>query len=207
VLNSDRTEQTRKRWESIYQGSPPGELPWEEGRPSPELVELIESGVVEKGAALDICCGSGNNAVYLVQQGFSCYGIDISPSAIGYAQEKASKAGVKCELVPGNVLHLPYPDGFFTLVFDRGCFHSIASSDRENYIRGVHRVLQTGGKYQLQCFSSRGGRHTGVPYSFTRQEIRRYFSPLFKIHHIRELVRDLYGVKHYFLSALMEKVD
>lgn len=197
--------QTHEHWEAIYRRVPPEQLPWDEGKPSAELVALIESGVVEKGAVLDVCCGSGNNAVYLARKGYTCYGIDISPTAISYAREKLSQAGVTCELAQGDALRLPYPDSLFTLVFDRGCFHSLAPSDREAYVRGVHRVLKPGGKYQLHCFSSKGGRHTHVPYSFTPREIRHYFSPLFKISYIRELARDVYRVKQYFLSALMEK--
>ncbi len=191
-------------WEDIYRGSPLQELPWEEGQPAAELVALIESGIVEKGAALDVCCGSGNSAVYLAAQGFVCHGIDISPTAIGYARQKASKAGGKCELITGDVLQLPYPDNTFSLVFDRGCFHSISPSDRQTYIQGIYRVLKPSGKYQLMCFSTKDHRD-GPPYAFSPKDIRHYFT-LFKIHHIKELSSMRNGSKNYLLSVLMEKM-
>ncbi len=203
---SKKTEETRQRWESVYRESSLEELPWEEGKPAAELVALIQSGVVEKGAVLDICCGSGSNAVYLAQQGFTCYGIDISSTAIGHARQKAAKEGVSCRLTSGNALALPYLDGIFTLVFDRGCFHSILPRDREAYIRGIHRVLKPSGKYQLLCFSTKDHRG-GTPYSFSPKDIQRYFSPLFKVHYIRELAPEVQGIRHYFLSVLMEKLD
>lgn len=198
------TNDTGQRWEDIYQGSPLEHLPWEEGQPAAELVTLIESGVVEKGAALDICCGSGNNAIYLAKHGFTCHGIDISPTAISYARQKASKAGVRCALVTGNTLQLPYPDNTFTLVFDRGCFHSIAPPDRQTFVMSVYRVLKPSGKYQLICFSTRDHRY-GPPYAFSPKDIRRYFIPLFKIHYVKELSHVRNDLKNYFLSALMEK--
>lgn len=201
---SNKNDETRQRWESTYRESSLEELPWEEGKPAAELVALIESGVVEKGAVLDICCGSGNNAIYLAQQGYTCYGIDISQTAIGYAQEKAAKGGVSCKLTSGNAAQLPYPDGMFTLVFDRGCFHSFAPRDREAYIRGIHRVLKLSGRYQLHCFSTKDHRG-GPPYPFSPKDIQRYFSPLFKIHYIKELAPEVQGTKNYFLSVLMEK--
>ena len=195
-----KNEEIKRRWEGIYRGAPLEALPWEQHAPSDVLVALVESGVVAKGPALDICCGSGHNAVYLAQQGFICYGIDISPTAIGYARERAAKEGVTCQLSAGNALELPYPDSTFTLVFDRGCFHSMAPADRETYIKGVYRVLQPTGKYLLGCFSSRDHSY-GPPYGFSPADIRRYFSKLFKIHSIEEFP---YG-NSYFLTVLMEK--
>jgi ubiquinone/menaquinone biosynthesis C-methylase UbiE len=203
-----KTEEDRNHWDSIYREQPLEGVPWEENKPSVELIKLIESGVVEKGAALDICCGSANNAIYLAKQGFTCYGIDISPTAIGYGEEKAAKAGISCALTSGNVLELPYADSSFTLVFDRGCFHTIAPEDRETFIRGVHRVLKPSGKYQLICFSFKDHPSSQVPYSFFPEEIHHLFSPLFKIHYIREISgKEAKGTNHYYLSALMEKTS
>jgi ubiquinone/menaquinone biosynthesis C-methylase UbiE len=203
-----KAEESRNRWERIYHEQPLEEVPWEEGRPSVELIKLVESGVVDKGAALDICCGSANNAIYLARQGFTCYGIDISPTAIGYGKEKVAKAGISCEISLGNVLELPYPDNTFTLVFDRGCFHNIAPEDRQTFIRGVRRVLKPSGKYQLICFSSKDLPSSQVPYSFSPEDIRHLFSPLFNIHHIREISgKEADGTNHYFLSVLTEKAS
>ena len=199
------TEDIKRRWDRIYQKIPLESIPWEEGKPSPQLVELIQSGLVEKGPVLDICSGSGNNAVYLAEQGFTCFGIDISPTAISYARRKAAEASVTCELTAGNAITLPYPDESFTLVFDRGCFHSISPGKRKTFIRGIHRVLKQGGKYQLICFSSKDHPAYGVPYSFSPKEIRELFSPLFVIHYIRELPTGTHGFRDYFLSVLMEK--
>lgn len=195
----------QNNWERIYRETRPGELPWEDANPSTELVALIESGKVEMGAVLDICCGSGNNAVYLARQGYTCHGIDISPTAIARAQRNAARERVSCELIAGNAIELPYPDNTFTLVFDRGCFHSIPPRDREAFIQGVFRVLKPAGKYLLICFSSKDHRSWGPPYSFSPSDIERYFSALFKIHHIKELPHDAHGYTQYFLSVLMEK--
>lgn len=203
-MSTKSSESVAQRWEDIYQGTPLKELPWEEGKPSAQLVELIESGVVEKGAALDVCCGSGNNAIYLASKGFFCYGIDISPTAIGYAREKASTEGKKCDLITGNVLRLPYLENTFTLVFDRGCFHSMRPSERRAYANSIFRVLKPSGKYLLQCFSTKDHVY-GPPYGFSPKDIKHYFSGLFKIHRIKEFSAGKKGAEGYFLSVLMEK--
>lgn len=205
-MEADKSSQIQQRWESVYRERPLKELPWEEDRPSAELVALIESGFVEKGNALDICCGSANNAIYLAQKGFKSFAIDISPTAISYAREKASRGKVGCELATGNARQLPYHDESFTLIFDRGCFHSFAPRERKDFIKGVHRVLKPGGKYQLICWSLHGCRSAaGPPYAFSPQDIRRHFSSLFRIHSINEVTRDTGNNKRYLLSVLMEK--
>jgi ubiquinone/menaquinone biosynthesis C-methylase UbiE len=201
-----KEKEEQKHWDRVYRKGPLEELPWEQGAPAKELVKLIESGVVDKGPVLDICCGTANHAIYLATQGFSSYGIDISAKAIEYGKEKALKAGVNSALASGNALRLPYPDDLFTLVFDRGCFHNIAPQDREAYIKGIYRVLKPSGKYHLICFSSRGRSRSSTPDSFSQSEIRSFFSPLFKIHFIRETPgKKTKDVDAYSFSVLMEK--
>lgn len=205
-MPANKFDRAAKRWEDIYQGTPLRDLPWEESRPSQELIELVESGKVEKGAALDVCCGSGNNVAYLAENDFDCYGIDISKTAIGYAREKVAAAGKTCELLIGNVLNLPYPNNIFTLVFDRGCFHSQLPAERKTYAASIFRVLKSGGKFLLLCFSSKDHVH-GPPYGFSPQEIRLYFSEFFEIQRIKEFSAGGDGTKGYFLSVLMEKIE
>lgn len=196
-------ERAGDSWDEIYRRLPLKEVPWEEGKPSTKLVELIESGTVEKGRALDICCGSANNAIYLAKHGFECYGLDISPTAIDHAQKKTLGAGVSCQLLTGNALHLTFPDNFFTLVFDRGCFHSIPALERGDFIKGVQRVLKPHGKYQMICFSSTDPHPHA--YAFSEKELRGYFEPLFKITTIQEFPGESGDQDHTFLSVLMEK--
>ena len=203
-MSTRSSESISQRWEDIYQGTSLKDLPWEEGKPSAQLVELIESGTVEKGAALDVCCGSGNNAIYLASRGFFCYGIDISPTAIGYAREKAAAEGKKCDLTTGNALQLPYMDDTFTLVFDRGCFHSMQPRERRVYAHSIFRVLKPSGNYLLQCFSSKDHAY-GPPYGFSPEEIELYFAGLFDIVHIKEFSAGKNGAESHFLTVLMEK--
>lgn len=203
ITEKNREAQMAESWDRVYREYPLEQLPWEEGSPSAELIALVEGNQIEPGAVLDICSGSGTNAVYLAQHGFTCTGIDISPTAVAYAKEKAQQAGVSCDFRPANAAHLPHPDGSFSLVFDRGCFHHIPPQDREAFIRGVHRVLNIGGKYQLICFSHRDKQ---APQSFSPQDIRRYFSPWFHIIKISEATfRERRGFQRQFLSVLMEK--
>ena len=196
------SEQAAARWEQVYKDNPLSSLPWEEGAPSPQLVELVESSGVKQGRVLDICTGSGNNAIYLAGKGFACSGIDISATAIEYAREKSAKAGVTCDFKVGDALALPFPANTFDLVFDRGCFHSMAPGQRDAFIKGINSVLKDKGKYQMICFSKKSRRWAGPPYSFSPGDIKKLFTPLFDILFIKEISDN---GQDFFLSALMGK--
>lgn len=200
-----RSKQSQRRWERIWRENPPEALPWEEGRPSPVLVDLVENNQVPIGAALDICCGTGSNAVYLAQHGFETSSMDISPTAVSHARKRAQETGLKLSLQSGDAAHLTYPDGSFNFIFDRGCFHHIPPDDRQDFVLGLYRVLRKGGRYQLLCFS---GRTAAPPYGFTPEDIQSYFSPHFHILSLKETAsREPDGVVRFFLSVLMEKKE
>ncbi len=205
--SSSQEEEIRERWDSMYRTSAPEELPWDENKPNEELVQLINSGQIEKGAVLDICSGTGNNAIFLAEKGYPCYGIDISPTAVKYAQQKAQNQGVSCDFSQGNASRLDYPEAHFTLVFDRGCFHSISAKNRASFIKGIHRILKSHGKYLLLCFSTKDHPDTGLPHSFSSGDIERIFSKLFKIKQIKEFVHEAKGTRRIFLEVLLEKLS
>src|SRR5437016_13225526 len=57
-------------WEDAYKTRPP----WDIGRPQPAFVELVQAGELNQGRVLDVGCGSGENARYLAERGFSVIG-------------------------------------------------------------------------------------------------------------------------------------
>ena len=63
---------------------------------------------------VDMCCGSGTDAIYLAGKGFDVTAIDVAPTAIAQAQVKGSKAGVSVNWVLADILA---PPGFATLRF------------------------------------------------------------------------------------------
>lgn len=68
---------------------------WDFGSASPELVTLLAvRGLPETGSrALDIGCGGGWDSIFLAQCGFDVTGVDVSPTALRLAAERAKEAG------------------------------------------------------------------------------------------------------------------
>src|SRR5262245_16619344 len=100
------------------------------------LVEMIESHAIAPGRTLEIGCGTGTNAIYLVRHGFEVVGIDISPLAIENARAKAH-GGCRFETV--DFLNEAPPGGPFQFVFGRGCFHTTT-------MRGEHGTPDPSGR-------------------------------------------------------------
>jgi 2-polyprenyl-3-methyl-5-hydroxy-6-metoxy-1,4-benzoquinol methylase len=59
------------------------------------------------GHALDLACGQGLGAVWLARRGLDVWGLDVSPVAIGQAQDLARRSGVgdRCQLAVIDLDH------------------------------------------------------------------------------------------------------
>ncbi|MGB9357457.1 MAG: class I SAM-dependent methyltransferase [Acidimicrobiia bacterium] len=60
--------------------------------PNRFLVDVASD--LEPGTALDLGCGQGRNALWLASRGFTVTGLDLSPVAVGQAEEMAAELGV-----------------------------------------------------------------------------------------------------------------
>jgi 2-polyprenyl-3-methyl-5-hydroxy-6-metoxy-1,4-benzoquinol methylase len=96
-----------------------GDPPWT-GAPRSELVELVTSGRLRPGRAIDLGCGEGDNAIFLAQHGFEVTALDFAPSAIAKARRKAAAAGVQVDFVIDDLTRLRNVRGEFDLLVDYG---------------------------------------------------------------------------------------
>jgi SAM-dependent methyltransferase len=123
-----------------------GNTPWDIGRPDSNLVQTVNAVPIKPCKALDIGCGTGDNATWLSQQGFRVVGIDASEIAIEKAKEKALQADAKCSFWVGDILKGGVEGAPFGFAFDRGFFHTLGShKERESFAEKAHAHLEKGG--------------------------------------------------------------
>jgi ubiquinone/menaquinone biosynthesis C-methylase UbiE len=190
-------------WDRIYHRYQPESLPWELGKPRRVLVELVDSGRVAPGKALDLCCGAGTNPIYMAKKGFNVAALDISDKAVEYAKEQAFRVNVSINFLVATFLRLPFKSEEFDFAFDFGCFHHVEVKNRTTFIKGVYRVLKPKGTFFLVCFSHKNGPAWN---HFTKEQILELFEDYFQIEWIKH-VPSLEGdnVTRYFYEVLMEK--
>jgi cyclopropane fatty-acyl-phospholipid synthase-like methyltransferase len=159
------------RFDTTYlEGSPP----WDIGRAQPELVNLVEAGLIT-GRVIDLGCGSGENAIYFATVGLDVVGVDGSPEAIRQARGKAQQRGVSIRFDVADVLDLGEHRESFDTATDSGVFHVFDDEDRPRYENSVRGVLRPGGHLFLLCFSERQPGDWG-PRRVTQRELRETFT-------------------------------
>jgi ubiquinone/menaquinone biosynthesis C-methylase UbiE len=113
------------------------------GRVVPALPALVES---KQRQVLELGCGAGNLSVMLAQSGYAITGVDIAPTAIAWATERAQTNVVTAQFRVDNVLELATcDDDAFDAAVDGHCLHCIIGGDRALCLAAVLRVLKPGG--------------------------------------------------------------
>lgn len=82
----------------------------------PNVFLVSEAGALEPGAALDLGCGQGRNAVWLAERGWKVTGVDFSEFALRRAAGFAESRGVEVEWVAADLSSYRPPEGRFGLV-------------------------------------------------------------------------------------------
>src|SRR5690606_32541738 len=77
---------------------------------------LAMSGRAPGASVLDLCCGVGRHAVEFARRGFDVTGLDISPTFLDVARQKATDAGVRVAWVKGDMREIPFQDRFDLVV-------------------------------------------------------------------------------------------
>ena len=109
---------------------------------------LADQGIT-KGSILELACGTCGHGILLAKGGFSVTGIDINPNMLEGAQCRMETAGVKIELIQGDVVDFNLGVvRFDCAIFMAETFPLItAYEDIKSHFQSVRRHLKKGGLY------------------------------------------------------------
>ena len=93
-------------WEGLYANA-------SSGNPSSALARFAKDRT--PGAALDLGCAKGDDAVWLAKQGWQVLGVDIAPAAQRHATANAARNNVTVRFEQHD-LSQSFPDGTFDLI-------------------------------------------------------------------------------------------
>jgi demethylmenaquinone methyltransferase/2-methoxy-6-polyprenyl-1,4-benzoquinol methylase len=114
------------RAELLHRPAPPG---WAEERD--ELMAVV--GALPAKRTLDVACGTGFVTRHLRGE---VVGLDQSEAMLELARGQAPRA----ELVQGDALDLPFPDGSFERVFTSHFYGHLEQPEQERFLAAARRV-------------------------------------------------------------------
>jgi SAM-dependent methyltransferase len=159
-----------------------GDTPWDIGKPDFNLIQTVTATPIKPCMALEIGCGTGDNAIWLSQQNFHVVGIGASEVAIERARSKALEANVKCTFIVSDILTSRIEGAPFGFAFDRGCFHTLGSDkERRRFAENVHAHLGKDGLWLSLLGNADEQREGPGPPQRTARDIVNAVEPYFEI--------------------------
>ncbi len=166
--------------------------PWDTGVPSELLQRVLRDHAIEPTRTLEIGCGTGTNAIFLAQQGFSVTAVDVAPLAIEQAKQKAAAAGVDVDfrvvdlLQPGAAAELtggtPY-----SFVFDRGVYHCLRKENLEAFLGTMKDIFTPDAIYVALAGNAEDDQPLDLgPPQVHAHELASELHPLFRLIELRE---------------------
>lgn len=219
-----RTADAGTWWDGFYTDrSKP--VPFFVAKPDESLASYIgRDAIAPGGRVLDLGCGPGRNALYLASLGFDVDAVDLAPSAIAWAEERARESGAAIRFHLGDAFTLTTTEltGPYDLIVDSGCFHHLPPHRRISYLALLDRVLAPGGQLALTCFAAgaigselpdadfyrASGPQGGLAY--TPESLRWIFSGLTEIELRRmhdEPAESAYFGEPFLWTALFRRVS
>lgn len=173
-------------WEKLYNETEPGTMPWYYPNLDPDFEAALQEMKITGGTVLDIGTGPGTQAMALARLGFDVTATDISASAIRLCRGYARKEGLSIDFQVEDILRSKRKPAF-DVILDRGCFHALPPDERHSYREIVKGLLAPSGVFFLKCFNIKETMEGG-PYRFSPDEIKKLFSPDFRVLSIEETV-------------------
>lgn len=164
------------------------DVPWDIGRPQVALAKAFDDDLVT-GTVLDAGCGTGEHALLAASKGFATTGIDLSPTAVSIARQKARSRNLSAEFHAADLTASPNPKllNSFDTVLDCGTFHIFNNAQRVAYLSNISAYTNPGSRYLLLAFSDKGPGKIG-PRRLSRQSIETGFSPDWKLLSIEDAI-------------------
>ncbi|PYV20534.1 MAG: hypothetical protein DMG24_22515, partial [Acidobacteria bacterium] len=109
-----------------------------------------------------------------------------APTALGQAEQKARRAGVRVRWVLADVLQPPSLEPF-DFIYDRGCYHVVRDQNLPAYLETVRRLSRPGTRFLLLAARRDGQAPSAGAEGVSEEELRFDFLPLFNLESLREI--------------------
>jgi ubiquinone/menaquinone biosynthesis C-methylase UbiE len=100
---------------------------------------------------LEVGCGAGTDLLQFARAGAEVCAVDLSPHSAALARRRLILYGLKSDIREADAEHLPFPDGYFDLVYSWGVIHH--TPDTAAAVKEIFRVLKPGGQIRIMIYN------------------------------------------------------
>ncbi|MEH2300181.1 MAG: methyltransferase domain-containing protein [Nostoc sp.] len=104
---------------------------------------------------LDLGCGTGNDVLRLVRQGFTVIGVDFSDEAVQQGHEKAKKLGLSAQFVVADMAkRLPFDSATLDAVMSNVAIHMFSDQITRQLFKEIRRIVRPNGLFVFHVNST-----------------------------------------------------
>ena len=151
-------------FETVYSqaNDDPAMIPWADLEAKQALTEWLGQNGQQRGKAIDVGCGLGDNAEALASAGYDTVGFDFSSDAIRWAQKRFPDSPVEYQIA--DLFNLPEEMiGAFDLVHECYTLQSIPPETLEKSIPAVASLVAPGGTLLVYSRVRKDGSQVSGP--------------------------------------------
>jgi len=189
---------------------------------NPYLKQCWSQLALSKGRVLVPCCGKSQDMMWLVEQDFQVFGVEISAMAVeAFFNENALKALIQergefsswennnIQLLCGDFFALTAADvNDVVAVYDRASMIAMPAEMRQRYCMHLKTILPPTASIFLVTMEYPQEDMDGPPFSVSDEELRQHYESQFTVRHVEN--RDIIDRESYFkekgLNSLVENV-
>ncbi len=121
---------------------------------------LCHAAVPQASRLIEFGCGAGNLSVGFANLGFDVTSVDISPTAIEWARDRARDLGLDITFRVENVVTLLDPSSIYSVAVDSHCLHCLIGPDRATFLTNAHQLLSSDGALIVNSMCRNENTHT-----------------------------------------------
>ncbi len=155
-------EAYEKRYRQVHEK----QLSWASNQPSPIVLETIEKYTVKKtDKILELGCGEGRDSIFLLKQGYSVLGTDISKEAIQFCISQNQEYHCSFQVLDICTSNL---EEKFDFIYSVGVIHMLVlQEDRDAYLRFIaSHLTKTGTALILTMGNGTDEYESGIEHAF-----------------------------------------
>lgn len=163
----ENKEIERQKWNAVLTGKET-RVPFN-ARPNKLLAETIKAH--KPGKALDVGMGQGRNTLFLAQQGWDAYGVDIADEAVTLAQDNARKANLRITTFVQDASEFEFGTNRWDLV-------AFIYAGGRNQVQQVQQSLKPGGIVVIEGFHRDATKKRKISENvvFDTDELKRLYT-------------------------------